>query len=184
MKIEALTCPQCAAALNIAEDRDFYTCETCGAKLRVDRPATGPTRLTRFEVLLGRVVSQTRFLAASERLQILGGELTRANEALAQAAASIEVATTQRQTSKAKLRAAIKEKEGLVGLMVLLAIGTGFLTIQSLGSGSTLVWFLATVGLSAGAWYNYNQWKHLKQEMPGKSPSGRRTAQQRPGEPR
>ena len=37
MKIEALTCPQCAAALlNIAEDRDFYTCETCGAKLRVE----------------------------------------------------------------------------------------------------------------------------------------------------
>ena len=168
MKIEALTCPKCAAGLNIPEDRDFFTCESCGSKLRVDRPEIGPTRLTRFEVLLSRAVSQTKFLTAIQRLEILAGDLARANEAVTQAAASVEAATTERQTLDEKLRAAVKEKEGLTVVLVLLAIGAGFLTIQSLGGGSTLVWLLIAIGLSVGAWYNYDQRKHLVKEMPAK----------------
>ena len=168
MKIEALTCPQCATRLNIPEDRGFFTCESCGSKLRVDRPETGPTRLTRFEVLLSRAVSQTKFLAAIQRLEILAGDLARANEAVTQATASVEAATQERQTLEEKLRAAVKQKEGLTVVLVLLAIGAWFLTIRSLGGENTLVWLLVAIGLSVGAWYNYHQWRHLVKEMPAK----------------
>ena len=109
MKLQAVQCPQCGAALKLVEGARYSTCEHCGVNYVVDWPESQKPQLTAFEALLGQLVSEQDFLVADRRLQYLSGDLAAAQQGLEAVgkeavAASVAVAAARQQAARARDR--------------------------------------------------------------------------------